>query len=292
MTAVVQHPPAGRAPIRQRVSALENKPRLDLDAAARAIAGMRRPDVVRDRLGDALRYSQRVEANVADLGIDILLPHDPDSDLGRFLRVWVPDETGHAVSQSLLLAALDLPAETTRAPGHVPPHNRAAGWLGRLSDRAHEIVSMTYHSIGAMNERLAMGAYHQMGVIAGEMGETTLVDGLLRPTYRDEAFHLGYYRTTALQLRAQLSKWQLAASRALIVHTYFPVGAGGKEDRAPFGEVVLALEDDPDNPTIADAIYEIATDLIGRPGEPLPQFTRRALQSCVDLAREARTAQS
>lgn len=272
--------------------ALESKPRLDLDRVAGAITSIRRPDALRERLGPALRYSQRVEANVADLGIDVLVPHEADSHLGRFLRVWVPDETGHAESQRLLLDVLDLPAEPTRGAGHVPAHNRLAGWLGRLSDRAHAVVSMTYHSIGAMNERLAMGAYQRMGEIAAELGEAELHEAVLRPTYRDEAFHLGYYRTTALQLRTVMASWQLAASRALIVHTWFPVGAGGKDDRAPFGEVVLALEQDPDNPAIADAIYDIAGDLLARPGQVLPRFTHRALRSCVELARRARVERS
>lgn len=289
-TAAINRLPEAREAVEARLDALESKTPLDQDDAAGAVADIRRPDVVRERLGAALRYSQRVEADVAGLAIDILLPHDADDHLGRFLAAWVPDELGHAASQEVLLRALDLPVYEARDADYVPFHNRIAGTLGRLSDRAYDIVSMTYHTIGSLNERLAMGAYRRMAEIADEIDEPGLVDHLLKPTARDEAFHLGYYRTYALQMRARLAPWQQAAVRALICNTYIPVGAGGKHDRAPFGEVVIALEDDPDNPSIADAVHDIAQDLLARDQGELPKFAHRALAECVERAREARAA--
>ncbi len=183
--------------VEARLRALESKDRLDLDEVAYAVRSLRRPEALRDRIGGPLRYSQRVEADVAALAVDTLVPHEPEHHLGRFLRVWVPDELGHAASQELLLDALDLPTAEARDPDHTPVHNHVVGALARLSARAHDIVAMTYHSIGSMNERLAMGAYQQMGKIADELGETELTAALFRPTYRDEAHHLGYYRTYA-----------------------------------------------------------------------------------------------
>ncbi len=289
-TAAVNRVPEARQAVEARLDALESKVALDQELATDAVAAIRRPDEVRERLGAALRYSQRVEADVAGLAIDILLPHDADDHLGRFLAAWVPDELGHAASQEVLLRALDLPTYEARDADHVPVHNRIAGTLARLSDRAYDIVSMTYHTVGSLNERLAMGAYRRMAEIAAELDEPELVDHLLKPTARDEAFHLGYYRTYALQLRARLAPWQQAAVRALICNTYLPVGAGGKDDRAPFGEVVIALEDDPDNPSIADTVHDIAQDLLARDHDDLPRFAHRALARCVAQARQARIA--
>ena len=105
-----------------------------------------------------------------------------------------------------------------------------------MSQHAYNIVSMTYHSIGSMNERLAMGAYTQMARTCDELGAGELSRSLFVPMRADEALHLGYYRTYALQLRQTLKNWQMAVVRSLIVHTYAPVGAGGKDDKAPFGE--------------------------------------------------------
>ena len=169
------------------------------------------------------------------------------------------------------------------SPDAVPVHNRIAGVLGRLSRHAYTTVSMTYHTIGAMNERLAIGAYSQIARVARSMGAGELADVLFSPMRADESLHLGYYRTYAMQLRHLLARWQLAAVRALIVHTWAPVGAGGAADKAPFGEVIVALEEDPENPTIAAVVQDIAQDLLAKPATTLPLFVHRQLVHCVRL---------
>jgi hypothetical protein len=271
--------------LERRVRDLEAKPRLDLDVVAGAITRIRRPDVVAERLGDAIRYSQRVEAEVAGLSIETLLPHANDDYDGRFLTVWVPDELGHGDAQEMLLRHLDLPVFDPRGADVVPLHNRIAGFLGRLSRHAYEMVSMTYHTIGAINERLAMGAYGQMATIAAEVGESELAQKLFTHLRRDESGHLGYYRAYARQLRPRLKAWQLAVVRALIVHTYAPVGAGCAPDKAPFGRVLMLLEDDPEDPSVAGAVQDIAQELLAKPGTELPPFVLGAMHDCVDRAR-------
>jgi hypothetical protein len=201
--------------------------------------------------------------------------------------VWVPDETGHGRALELLLAHLGLPSYTTRRDDAVPLHNRVAGLLGRLVPHAYEVVSMAYHAIGAVNERLAAGAYTRMAAVAAELGETGLADTLLTPLRRDESGHLGYYRTYARQLRPRLAAWQMAVVRALIVRTYAPVGAGDAVDKAPFGRVVAQLEADPENPAIAHAVHGIAEELLARDGEALPPFVVASLRECVRLAAAA-----
>jgi hypothetical protein len=275
--------------LERRVASLEAKRPLDLERVDAAIGRIGCPEVLADRLGDAFRYSQRVEAEVASLSLEILLPYATDDFDGRFLAVWVPDELGHAAAQDLLLRALGLPIDEPRGAGAVPVHNRIAGRLGRMSSRAYEMVSMTYHAIGAINERMAMGAYGRMAEIATELGENEVAEVLLEPLRRDESGHLGYYRAYARQLRSRLADWQLAVVRTFIVATYAPVGAGEHADKAPFGRVLAALEDDPENPSIGGAVHDIAAELLAQPGHHLKPFVVRAMRRCVDLARaEAR----
>ena len=85
-----------------RLRHVETKPSLDLDAVDAAIERIRRPDTVREQIGDALLYAQRVEAEVGGLSIETLLPHSTDDYVGRFLHVWVPDEQGHGEAQARL----------------------------------------------------------------------------------------------------------------------------------------------------------------------------------------------
>ena len=268
-------------PVAHRVRSLELKPRLDLDGVSQALERIRRPDDVARRIAPALRYAQRVEAEVAGLSIETLLPNAQHDLHGRFLAVWVPDELGHAEALNRLLRALDLLAVEPRPADSVPFHNRVAGLLGRRSRHAYEMVSMTYHTIGAINERLALGAYGRIAEILHELGERPLVDAMFGPMRRDESMHLGYYRTYARQLRLRLKPWQLALVRTLIVHTYAPVGAGERRDKALFGDALRVLELDPENPTVASAAHEIAIELIAREGQPLPPFALKAMRACL-----------
>ena len=271
-------------PIEQKLHLLETKTPLDFESVSEAIARIRNPEQLRDRLGHAIRYSQRVEAEVGDLGIETLLPQATDDYVGRFLTTWMPDELGHARAQDELLRALDLPVYESRPIDHIPFHNRIAGTLGTVSAHVYEIVSMMYHSIGAINERLAMGAYRQMTAIMTELGEVELAETLMNPMRRDEAAHLGYYRTYARQLRPRLRSWQLALVRNVIVRTYAPVGAGKNADKAPMGRALHSMDMDPHDPAFAAAVEEIADELLAKPGGHLPPFVQRSLQHCVELA--------
>lgn len=270
-----------------RLRHVETKPSLDLDAVDAAIRRIRRPDVVAERIGDALLYAQRVEAEVGGLSIETLLPHCSDDYVARFLHVWVPDEQGHGEAQARLARHLGLQPFVPRAEDDVPLHNRAAGLLARLVPRVKSMIELTYHAIGAINERLAFEAYRRMAGILDELGEHDLTEALMVPMRNDEAAHLSYYRTYARQLRPSLAAWQLAAVRFLIVHTYAPVGAGERRDKAPLGRALQQLEEDPDDPGIATPVQAIAEELLAAEGTPLAPFVRDSLQTCVLLARQA-----
>ena len=140
------------------------KASLDVDAAHLAIDRIRRPDVLADRsAADSLRPAGRGRSRRPEHR-DAAAVRGRDH-VGRFLAVWVPDELGHGAVLEQLLGVLGLPSFEPRPAETVPWHNRVAGWLGHRSRYVYEMVSMTYHTIGAINERLAMEAYARMATL-------------------------------------------------------------------------------------------------------------------------------
>jgi hypothetical protein len=285
-------PPSGpdvlpaRASIEAKLERLESKPMLDPHGIE---VDVRRPELVRRRLADPLRYAQRVEALVTGMSIETLLPRAAQGGyVGRFLAVWQPDEQRHAVALGRLLDRLDLAPDPVPVGQAVPFHNRVVGALGMRCRHAHETVELAYHVIGAMNEKLAFTAYERMAGVLVASGERDLAESLMRPLRRDESAHLGYYRTVARDLRDRLDRWQLAAARTLIVRTYAPVGAGAASDKPAFGRTVRALSERPGADDLPGAVQRIAESLLSRDGRTLPPFVQRSVDACVDtLAAEA-----
>lgn len=264
-------------PVSTKLARLEAKPTLVIDDVD---YDLRDRDAVRARLAAPLAYAQRVEAMVTGLSIQTLLPRSGASDgyVRRFLAVWTPDEQGHALALERLLLALDLEPVPLPEEESVPLHNRLAGVLGSLSERMHETVELIYHSVGAMNERLAFSAYERMAATLTGLGEDGLVDTLMRPLRRDESAHLGYYRTVARDLRDRLDRWQLWAARAVVSATYSPVGAGAAEDKPAFGATLRSLGDED---AIVDRVQLLAESLLSVDERRLRPFVRRSFDRCL-----------
>lgn len=263
-------------PIAAKLQRLERKPTLILDAID---YGLRDRDAVRSRLAAPLAYSQRVEAMVTGLSIETLLPRSVGVDgyIHRFLAVWEPDEQSHAMALERLLLELDIPPTPLPQDEPVPLHNRLAGRLGSLSVRMHETVELIYHSVGAMNERLAFSAYERMSEVLVELGEHGLVETLMKPLRRDESAHLGYYRTAARDLRNRVDRWQLAVARAIVTRTYAPVGAGDPRDKPAFGATLLALGGDDD---LVERVQLLAESLLSVEDRSLRPFVQRSFDRC------------
>ena len=263
-------------PVGIKLARLEAKPSLVIDHVDYEI---RNPSAVRARLAAPLAYSQRVEAMVTGLSIETLLPRTASGNgyINRFLTVWTPDEQGHALALERLLVALDIEPFPLPEDEPVPIHNRLAGLLGNLSSRMHETVELVYHSVGAMNERLAFSAYERMSEILTELGEHRLVDTLLKPLRRDESAHLGYYRTAARDLRDRLDRWQLAVARSVISHTYAPVGAGDAKDKPAFGATLRSLGDSRE---IVDRVQLLAEALLSVDERRLRPFVQKSFDRC------------
>src|SRR5690606_29545968 len=135
------------------------------------------PARVGRRLGDALQYAQRVESLVTGLSIETLLPRVARGDyVSRFLTIWQADEQGHSRALAHLLKLLGFEPEPDPVDEPVPLHNRRAGLLGQASLAVHRVVELVYHTVGAMNEKLAFTAYERMAVVLDDMGEHGLSD--------------------------------------------------------------------------------------------------------------------
>ena len=272
--------PVDADPVGTKLARLEAKPSLDVDEVD---FELRDPGAVRARLAAPLAYSQRVEAMVTGLSIETLMPRTGTGDgyIHRFLAVWTPDEQGHALALERLLAALDIEPFPLPQDEPIPLHNKLAGLLGTVSKRMHETVELVYHSVGAMNERLAVSAYERMSEILTELGELGLVETLMKPLRRDESAHLGYYRTAARELRDRLDRWQLAVARNVITHTYSPVGAGEARDKPAFGATLRALGDRDASRDLVDRVQLIAESLLSIDERKLRPFVQRSFDRCL-----------
>ena len=277
---VVSRPEAPDDPVSAKLARLESKSSLAIEDVD---LDLRDRDAVRACLAAPLAYSQRVEAMVTGLSIETLLPRAADEAgyVHRFLAVWTPDEQGHALALERLLIELGLDPFPLPVDEPVPIHNQLAGLLGRLSTRMHETVELIYHSIGAMNERLAFSAYERMSEMLTVLGEHGLSETLMKPLRRDESAHLGYYRTVARDLRDRLDRWQLAVARNVIACTYAPVGAGEPRDKAAFGDTLRALGDDRE---IVDRVQLLAESLLSVDERRLRPFVRASFDRCLRSA--------
>ncbi len=187
-----------------------------------------------------LRYSQRVEADVAGLGIEALLPRS-----GGRLRRPLPRGLGARRARprrrsgpSCSITSGSRPTKPVPADA-VPIQHSLAGTLGQLlrptptrSCRSPTTPSAPSTSGWPSPPMRACRPSPR------ELGEVELAEALFGPMRRDESAHLGYYRTYARQLSPRLAPWQRAVVRSLVVHTYAPVGAGRAADKAPFGHVL------------------------------------------------------
>ena len=217
---------------------------------------------------------------VTGLSIETLLPRAAGDDgyINRFLTIWEPDEQGHALALERLLIELDLEPFPLPEDEPVPLHNRLAGLLGSASARVHETVELIYHTIGAMNERLAFSAYERMSEVLGELGEHGLVDTLMKPLRRDESAHLGYYRTAARDLRDRLDRWQLFVARERD-HPHLRARRGGRAhgtgppSAPPCGPSATAA-------TLVDRVQLLAESLLSVDERPLAPFVQASFDRC------------
>lgn len=264
--------------IERKIGAIKQKAPLDIKAVDFTVQD---PDRVLMELGPTLAYFQRVEAMVTGASLEALLPASAEDYTGRFIHSWVRDEQVHGQAFDILLGEIGMTGIAT-PDDPIPAHNKIAGWVAGQSEWVHGVLEMIYHTTGALHEKLTAVGYKRLeGLLAG-MGETAIVETMINPIQRDEATHLGYYRTVAQHLGNTLSPRQIRVAHAVISRTYAPVGAGAAEDKPAFGGVLTTLADGESVTEMTEPIQAMASRLLQLEDRTSPTFVVDAIEDCLD----------
>lgn len=233
---------------------------------------MHHPERIVAKLADPLEYAQRVEHLVGVTQMELLMPRRPP-EVTRFLATWTDDELGHAAALGHLMELLGL--EPVPIDGVQPPsQNAKIGAVGKLSKSLHAVVEVVWATSGAMNEHLAMTAYHRMEAILRADGEEALCATLFRRLRAHESAHKSFYAAYAAKRWATLGGWQRRLARATIKRTWAPVGATDAADRPAFARTVAALAADDWHATLVTPMQTIAERLLDAAGELGPVVER------------------
>ncbi|HWL45966.1 MAG TPA: hypothetical protein VNQ73_23700 [Ilumatobacter sp.] len=252
-----------------RLEFVERKPPLVFDEIDFTVVN---PERLATRLADPLEYAQRVEHLVGVTQMETLMPRRSD-EVERFLVQWTDDELGHARALGHLMELVGL--QPVPLDGVVPPsQNAKIGALGRASKRLHEVIEVIWATSGAMNEHLAMTAYHRIDAILQADGEQALHETLFRRLRAHESAHKSFYATYAAARWATLRGWQRRLARATLRRTWAPVGATEAVDRPAFARTVVALSADDWRETLVDPLQSIAERIMGAAGEVGPIVER------------------
>lgn len=267
--------------IERKLERVEAEQPIDLDSID---LDLKNPELVRARLGDALLYAQGVEIDVIGEDFRALMPRSQDGYTDRFITVWAPQEQHHGLGIAKLLEVLELEPREASVK-EVPKGYEMIGKLGEHSEIVHETFEHLFHVVGALHERITARAYKEIELILLELGEVSLVETLFKPIEAQEPVHLGYYRTVAQHQARSLSKWQRLLIRTYVEHTYMPVGAGPKGDKAGFGRTYLQLTDNsPHIEKFTGRVQELADDLL-LPGRVANHdFVKRSVIRCIEQA--------
>ncbi len=254
-----------------RLEFVERKPPLVFDEIDFTIVA---PERLAARLGDPLEYAQRVEHFVGVTHMETLMPRR-SPEIERFLAQWTDDELGHARALGHLMELVGLhpvPLDDAAPPGH----NAKIGAAGRISGALHGVIEVIWATSGAMNEHLAMTAYHRIDAILQEDGERALHETLFRRLRAHESAHKSFYASYGAARWGTLRGWQRRLARATLRRIWAPVGATDAADRPAFARTVVALAADDWRETLVDPLQAIAERIVGAAGE-LGPFVERAV---------------
>ena len=87
-------------------------------------------------------------------------------------------------------------------------------------------------------------------------------DTIVAPIRRQEPGHYAFYKLSAQGLSAQLAPWQRWLVRRLRTISFAPVGVNNDEQRADFGDLMLALGITDDVEDFAETIARVERELL------------------------------
>lgn len=256
---------------RDRLDFVERKPPLIFDEIDFTIGN---PEFLHDRLGAPLEYAQRVEHLVGVTQMETLMPRRTP-EIERFLVQWTDDELAHARALGYLMEQIGLDPVPLDDVGP-PTHNAKIGAVGKVSASMHAVVETIWATSGAMNEHLAMTAYHRIDRILQDTGEEALHATLFRRLRAHESAHKSFYASYAAGRWATLRPWQQRLARYTLRRTWAPVGATEACDRPAFARTVAALAADDWQAVLVEPVQSIAERIMDSAGEMGP-FVERAV---------------
>ena len=254
-----------------RLEFVERKPPLVFEAIDFTIVN---PERVAARLAAPLEYAQRVEQLVGVTHMETLMPRRTQ-EIERFLTQWTDDELGHARALGHLMELVGLhPVPLDDAAP--PSHNAKIGAAGKLSGALHGVIEVIWAASGAMNEHLAMTAYHRIDAILQADGERALHETLFRRLRAHESAHKSFYASYGSARWATLRPWQQRLARTTLRRIWAPGGASAPDDRPAFARTVAALAADDWRETLVEPLQSIAERVVDAAGE-LGPFVERAV---------------
>jgi hypothetical protein len=233
---------------------------------------VRHPERIAEQLAGPLEYAQRVEHLVGVTQMETLMPRRPVT-VERFLATWTDDELGHARALGTLMETVGL--DPVPLDGVAPPNRNAViGAIGTASKSMHGVIEVIWATSGAMNEHLAMTAYHRIDAILQTDGERALHETLFRRLRAHESAHKSFYAAYATARWATLRGWQQRVARATLRKTWAPVGATDPADRPAFARTVAALAPDDWQEAMVQPVQSIAERIMDAAGEMGPTVER------------------
>jgi hypothetical protein len=167
----------------ERLHHVESKAPLELDQIDFT---MRDPGRLARDLTAPLEYAQRVEAVVAAMGVEHMLPRR-DHRVDRFLEVWTDDEVTHGDALARLMSMIGL--QPVHIDQGVPVSSRLVGAIGRASSSLQDVITAIWATSGTLNEHLAMSAYIRMDAVLQRLDERALHETLFRRLRAHESSH-------------------------------------------------------------------------------------------------------
>lgn len=253
---------------------------------------VRDPATLGSRYGHVLDYMARVELEVDRNVLELitLLPNPPEVDRRFYAEVWQPQEIRHGEILDTLQQQLGRPA-TVADREHVSLKLKVLGALGHLSP-VQDISRMLYYLTGMSTERSAVIAYNVLHDGLRELGEDAAAETVVAPIKRQEPGHYAFYKMSAQGLSRQLAEWQRWLVRRLRRIQYGPVGVNNDDQRADFGEVMIALGFDRDIDEVTESIARVEYDLLWarEQGLPVPDYVTAAFREALEAALARRAA--
>ncbi len=241
----------------------------------------KRPEAVRERLGRTFSYFYTAEGEVS-LNVRQVetLISDVDEYTAQFLTSWDAQEGQHSVLFGRVLETLELPLPKINRNKNMSAF-RIGGVLSKNIPEMRDIFMLNYLSRGAMHERYTAGGYTIIGNIMTEMHEEEFVRTAIKPVFKQESRHLGYYRPAAKKYAANLSPWQVQAAEEFTAEYFRPVAASSKQRLVEIGRMQRDFADYGVD-EVADHVQDIADDIFS---EGSPEGTPRILRATKALLR-------